>query len=173
MWPHEGKYHYTGHRSCDVCLSPAEALKLKSICPKCRRPLTVGVAQRVELLADRPEGFVLKNAVPFKNLIPLSEVIAGTINEKVESKRVWEEFYKLTNHFGNEFEVVLNADEKELKKITSEKITENIIRNRHQKIPFKPGYDGVYGIQIFDEKEELVEQKFEVKISQKGLDEFL
>ena len=176
MWPHEGKYHYTGHRNCNVVLSPKESIKLKNICPKCRSKLTVGVAQRVEELADREEGFVPKHAVPFKNLIPLSEVIGGTIGEKVESKKIWEEYYKLTNAFENEFEVVLNADEKELKKITSEKIAENIIRNRHQKIPFKPGYDGVYGVPIFEEKdmEKYNEEsaKIKTRVEQKGLNEF-
>ena len=175
MWPHEGKYHYSGHRACNVCVEPKESLQMKDICPKCRRKLTVGVAQRVEILADRPEGFVPKNAVPFKNLIPLSEVIAGSIGEKVESKKVWEEYYRLTNAFGNEFAVVLDAEEKGLKKITSEKIAGNIIRNRFQKIPFKPGYDGVYGIPIFDDNERIKspEKKFEQKIKQKGLDEFI
>ncbi|MEK6983160.1 MAG: endonuclease Q family protein [Nanoarchaeota archaeon] len=177
MWPHEGKYHYTGHRNCNVSYSPNEALKVKNICPKCRSKLTVGVAQRVELLADREEGFVPKNAVPFRNLIPLSEVIAGTEGEKVESKNVWGEYYKLTNAFGNEFNVLLKAEESNLKKITSEKITKNIIRNRNQKIPFKPGYDGVYGVPIFNESglEEYKEEKGKIKakIEQKGLSDFI
>ncbi|MBI2659384.1 DNA helicase UvrD, partial [Candidatus Woesearchaeota archaeon] len=172
MWPHEGKYHYTGHRNCDVCLSPKESLKIKNICPKCRRPLTVGVAQRVEQLADREEGFVPENAVPFRNLIPLSEVIAGTIGEKVESRKTWEEYYKIVNEFGNEFNVLLEAEENKLKKITSEKIAENIMRNREQKIPFKPGYDGVYGVPIFDERE-IKEEKTLPKIKQTGLEEFI
>ena len=172
MWPHEGKYHYTGHRNCNVCLSPKEALKLNNICPVCRSRLTVGVAQRVESLADRDEGFVPKNAVPFRNLIPLSEVIAGTIGEKVESKKVWEEYYNLVNGFGSEFNVVLEAGEDKLKKMTSEKIAANIIRNRNQKIPFKPGYDGVYGIPVFDEKSEEHINAKPSKI-QKGLDEFV
>jgi len=172
MWPHEGKYHYTGHRACNVVLSPKEALKLKNICPKCRKPLTVGVAQRVEFLADREEGFVPKHAVPFKNLIPLSEVIAGTTGHAVSSKQVWEEYYKLIKEFGNEFNVLLNVDEKELLKAVNEKITKNIIKNRLQKIPFKPGYDGVYGVPIFDEKEEFKEE-IKPKIKQAGLGEFL
>ena len=172
MWPHEGKYHYTGHRNCNVCLSPKESIKLKNICQKCRKSLTVGVAQRVEMLADREDGFVPKNAVPFRNLIPLSEVIAGTIGEKVESKKVWEGYYKLTNEFGNEFNVVLEAEESKLKKITTEKIADSIIRNRLQKIPFKPGYDGVYGVPIFDEKEGFKEE-IKPKIKQAGLDEFM
>ncbi|MBI3027807.1 DNA helicase UvrD [Candidatus Woesearchaeota archaeon] len=176
MWPHEGKYHYTGHRACNVVLSPQESLKLKNVCPKCKTNLTVGVAQRVEMLADRPEGFVPANAVPFKNLIPLSEVIAGTIGNAVSSKQVWHEYYKLVNEFGNELNVLLEAEESKIKKATSEKIAENIIKNRHQKIPFKPGYDGVYGVPIFDEdgKIKYKEEKDEIKtkVEQKGLDEF-
>ena len=174
MWPHEGKYHYTGHRACNIVLSPKESLKLKNICPKCGNKLTVGVAERVEELADREEGFVPKNSVPFRNLIPLSEVISGTTGHAVSSKQTWAEYYRLINAFGSEFEAVLTAEEKELKKITSEKIADNIIRNRNQKIPFKPGYDGVYGIPIFDkDSAEHKEQNYEVKVKQKGLDEFL
>jgi uncharacterized protein (TIGR00375 family) len=173
MWPHEGKYHYTGHRACNVCLSPKEAIKLKNICPKCRRALTVGVAQRVEMLANREEGFVPKNTVPFKNLIPLSEVIAGTIGTEVHSKKVWEEYYKLINEFGNEFNILLEAEENKLKKITTEKIAENIIKNRNQKIPFKPGYDGVYGVPIFNGNLKHKEEKSYKIVNQKGLDEFM
>ncbi len=177
MWPHEGKYHYSGHRNCNVVLSPQESLKLKDICPVCKSKLTVGVAERVEELADRPDGFVLKDAVSFRNLIPLSEIIAGTTGNAVASKQVWEEYYKLINAFGNEFAVVLDADEKELKKITSGKIADNIIKNRLQKIPFKPGYDGVYGVPIFDEaareKEDTPNLKRKLITNQKGLKDFL
>ena len=175
MWPHEGKYHYTGHRACNVVLSPKEALKLNNICPKCKTKLTVGVAQRLEILADREEGFVPENSVPFKNLIPLSEIIAGTIGEKVESKKVWAEYYTLVNEFGNEFNVLLDADLSSLKKITSEKISGNIVKNRLQKIRFSPGYDGVYGVPILDEQKisEKNEEIYEMKSGQKGLNEFL
>ena len=174
MWPHEGKYHFTGHRACNIVLSPKESLKLNDVCPVCRKKLTVGVAERVEELADRPEDFVPEHAVPFKNLIPLSEVIAGTIGHAVSSKQVWQEYHKLINAFGNEFNVVLNAEEKEIEKITPKKIAENIIRNRNQKIPFKPGYDGVYGIPIFDENSAKInEEKIKIKAEQKGLHAFL
>ncbi len=175
MWPHEGKYHYSGHRACNVCLSPKESLKLKDICPVCRRKLTVGVAQRVEMLADRPEGLVPKHAIPFKNIIPLSEVIAGTIGDKVESKKVWEVYYRLISAYGNELNVILGSEESELKKATTEKIAENIIRNRNQKIPFMPGYDGVYGVPMFDGEEsaKYKEEVYDVKAEQKGLNEFM
>ncbi len=173
MWPHEGKYHFTGHRNCNAVFSPTEATKLNNICPVCKTKLTVGVAQRIEALADREEGFIPKNAVPFKNLIPLSEVIAGTIGEKVESKKVWEEYYKLVNRFGDEFNVVLEAGEGELKKATSDKIATNIMRNRFQKIPFKPGYDGVYGRPIFNGNKSEDANIYKTGPGQKGLADFL
>jgi uncharacterized protein (TIGR00375 family) len=176
FWPHEGKYHFTGHRVCNVCLSPKEALKLKDICPKCGRKLTVGVAERVETLADRPEGFNPKGAVPFKNLIPLSELIAGVINSAVSTKKVWEEYYKLINPFKDEMNVLLEVEESELKKVTTEKIANIIIKNRLGKIEVKPGYDGEYGIPVLDDKDK--EDKTEIKeekVSHKqtGLKEFL
>ena len=130
---------------------PKESIKLKDICPVSKK-LTVGVAQRIESLADRKEGFVPKNAVPFRNIISLSEVIAGTIKAPVASKKVWEEYYKLTNAFGNEFNILLDADEKEINKITTERL-QAAYCNRSMKIPFLPGYDGEYGIPVFDEKE--------------------
>jgi len=43
-----------------------------------------------------------------------------------------------------------------------------IIKNRKGEIEIKPGYDGVYGVPVLDEKEE----KIEIKQGQKGLDEF-
>lgn len=171
FWPHEGKYHYDGHRNCNVCLHPRESIKIKNICPVCRRPLTIGVLHRVEQLADRPDGFVPKDAVPYKNLIPLSELIAGVTGSAVASKRVWEEYNKLLKAFGNELNILLNVNLEELKQVTSEGISEMIVRSRMEKINFQPGYDGVYGKPIFDEKEEKAGQK--AKHIQHSLDRFI
>jgi len=89
--PNYGKYHFDGHRNCKVFLSPAEAKKYKNICPVCKKELTIGVLHRVEELADRPEGFVPKNAIPFKSLLPLYEVISYiTGTNQLYSKKVVE-----------------------------------------------------------------------------------
>jgi uncharacterized protein (TIGR00375 family) len=151
--PNYGKYHFSGHRRCGVVLSPKEALKLKNICPVCKKPLTIGVLQRVEELADREEGFIPKNAIPFKHLLPLYEIISFVLGEERNSKKVVEMQEKLIKTFGNELNVVMNASFEELIKVVDEKIAKAIIDVREGRVKFMPGYDGVYGEIIFDEKQ--------------------
>jgi len=145
FFPEEGKYHLDGHRNCDVCLKPEEAMKYKNICPVCRKQLTIGVLHRVEELADREVGFVPKDAIPFKNLVPLSELLAAIYKMEPFSRKVWEEYFKLIKRFGNEFNVLLEADYNEIKLLSGENIADIIIKNREGKIKIQPGYDGVYG----------------------------
>ena len=54
FFPEEGKYHFDGHRFCKIRLSPGETRQHNGKCPKCAKPVTVGVMNRVEQLADRP-----------------------------------------------------------------------------------------------------------------------
>jgi uncharacterized protein (TIGR00375 family) len=150
FWPHEGKYHYDGHRNCNICMSPSEAIKKNNICSVCGRPLTLGVAHRVEELADRPVGFKPKNAAPFKKLVPLSEVIAGVLKTGVATQKVWIEYNKLIEHYGSEFKVLLDASREDLSKTVSEKLADMIIKNRNQQIKVDPGFDGLYGKPIFN-----------------------
>ena len=144
--PHLGKYHFTGHRNCNVSMSPSEAIRLNNICPVCKRMLTIGVLQRVEELADRPEGYVPKNAIPFKTLISLYELISHALGiNQLYSQKVSEEENRLIGLFGSELEVLLNVSEEKLKDVADEKIVEMIMRNREGKVDVIPGYDGVYG----------------------------
>lgn len=149
--PEYGKYHLDGHRNCNVSLDPEETRKLNGICPKCKRKLTIGVLHRIEELADRPEGYTPKDAIPFKTLLPLYEIISFvTGTNQLYSKGVIEQQDKLIQRFGNEFDVLLNASEEDLVKVTGEKIADGIIRLREGEIKFVAGYDGVYGRPIFD-----------------------
>ena len=107
--PAYGKYHFDGHRACNVVMPPKEAVKRNNLCPKCNSTLTIGVAHRIEELADRPEGFTPKNAIPFKSLIPLSEILSKVIGTAVFTKKVWIEYNKLIGAFGSEFNILLNA----------------------------------------------------------------
>jgi uncharacterized protein (TIGR00375 family) len=155
FYPEEGKYHYDGHRNCGVSLSPKETKKYNGICPVCARPLTIGVLNRVEQLADRPEGFVPENAIPFKNLIPLEEIIADALGQGVGTVEVEKEYKNLIEKFENEFNVLLNVPRSDLEAVTLPEIAEGIIRTREGKVFIEPGYDGVYGkIKIFPKGEQ-------------------
>jgi len=152
FFPEEGKYHYDGHRLCGVNLSPKKSKKYNNICPKCGKPLVIGVLNRVEELADRPEGFVPENAIPFKNLIPLNEIIAESIGKTVAAKDVEMHYNNLIKNLGNEFKILLDSERKEIEKESLPEIAEGILRMREGKVFTEPGYDGVYGkIKIFPE----------------------
>ncbi len=150
FFPEEGKYHYDGHRNCGVVMDPQTTMKNNNNCPNCKRPLTIGVAHRIEKLADRQLGFKPKNAKPYTNLIPLSELIAGSLGKGVATKSVFEVYYKLIKQFGNEFNILLEASLETLKPHCNEKLLEYIKKNREQKIKFNPGYDGKYGEPVFE-----------------------
>jgi uncharacterized protein (TIGR00375 family) len=150
--PAYGKYHEDGHRACDVCLTPKESIALKDICPKCKRQLTIGVHHRVEELADRPDGYVRPNGKPFYRIMPLSELIANVFGKGIATKRIWEEYSKITK-LGSELDVLLNVPHDSLKGVTTEKMALAIMNNREGKVRVRPGYDGVYGVPLFEENE--------------------
>ena len=154
--PAYGKYHFDGHRFCKFSCSPKEAIeKYNNRCPVCSKPLTIGVEHRVEELADRPEDFKPKNAAPFKTLLPLHEILSKVLNSAMATKKVWQEYNKLIDFFKNEFNILLNIPVEDLRKVTTEKITSAILKNRQEKIKVKPGFDGEYGEAIIEtEKQE-------------------
>ncbi|MCD6583112.1 MAG: DNA helicase UvrD [Candidatus Omnitrophica bacterium] len=155
FFPQEGKYHYDGHRNCKVRLHPKETKKHKGICPVCGRPLTKGVLNRVEELADREEGFVPQNSIGYKSLVPLSEIIAEARGVDKGSKAVEKEYLKLVREFGSEFNLLVSVEENQLFSHLPPKIAEGIKRVREGRLNIIPGFDGEYGvIKIFDQTED-------------------
>ncbi len=151
FFPEEGKYHFDGHRNCNQRLSPKETKAHGGICPVCRRTLTVGVMHRVEALADRAEGYVPDGAVPYRNLIPLEEIIAEARGAAVGTGAVREEYFKLCREFGGEFNVLLDVPLDDLVSTASPRVVEALRRVREGQVVIKPGYDGVFGeIHIFE-----------------------
>lgn len=152
--PSYGKYHFDGHRACNISLEPSESIKRNNICPVCGKPLTIGVLHRVEELADRPEGHKPENAIPFRKILPLAEIIAGKYRTSPLSKKAVEIESRFIEKFGSELNALLEADEQELAKVNPEMAC-LIMKNREEKIEVIPGYDGVYGIPLIngDERE--------------------
>jgi len=143
--PSYGKYHYDGHRVCKFSCSPEESRKIKNLCPVCGKKLVIGVLNRVEELADRKEGFKPSHAKPFRTLLPLHELIAARFQAGVNTKKVWQEYNSLIEKFKHEFNILLNVSESDLKKVITEKLVQDILKNREGKIKVQPGYDGEYG----------------------------
>ncbi len=169
--PAFGKYHWTGHRNCKVNLSPTEALKVNNICPVCKKPLTVGVEQRVEALADRSVEKAKENEVPFRSLIPLSDILSVVLQKAVATKTVWNEYYKLVSSGRSEYDILRKTSFDELKSLTNERIADIILKNREGKINVVPGYDGEYGVpQIVDHVET---NKQPLQVAQRGLGDFM
>jgi len=160
FFPEEGKYHYDGHRKCNVTFHPTDAKKHNNICPECGRPLTLGVLHRVYELADREKGKI-GGRVDYKRLIQLKTIISDSLGVGSKTRAVQDIYSKLTTYFGNEFRILLDLPERDLLASTEEKIARSIVEVRKGNVEIRPGYDGVYGqVLIPDEKpDKIVKQQ--------------
>lgn len=179
FYPEEGKYHYSGHRSCNIRWTPAETRAKGTACPVCGKPLTQGVMQRVGDLAARTEqelgievrstqsAFGLAEDIklyysrifpqrpPFLMLVPLQEIIAECLGSPVTSPKVQKPYMALTDHFGSEFAVLLRAPVADIKAVAGDRIAIGIQKVRAGDIVIDPGYDGVFGVvKLWQEGEE-------------------
>jgi len=151
FFPEEGKYHYDGHRVCGVNLSPKETIRHNYLCPQCGRRVTVGVMHRVEKLADRVDGFKPEGALPFYSVIPLTEILAETLEVGVASKAVDQVYQKLIQRLGSEFKILLDSSLPDIEMVTFPIIREAIARVRQGNVHITPGFDGEFGkIKIFE-----------------------
>ncbi len=155
FFPEEGKYHHDGHRKCNINWKPAVTLEHGGICSVCGKPVTVGVGHRVEVLADRAEGYRKPNAHPFYSLIPLPEIISELVGVGPNSKRVQQEYQRLLAELGPELAILLDLPTDEIAKVGGEKLASGIGRMRRGDVNAIAGYDGEYGIiKLFDGDEE-------------------
>ena len=162
FFPEEGKYHYDGHRLCKFSCGPEKTKKLKKICPKCGKPMTVGVMYRVEELADRKVGEKPERVIPYKSMVPLDEIIAESFGVGTASKKVKNEYNNLVEKIGSEFAILMDAQKSDLERAALPEIVEGIMRVREGKLHIEPGFDGEYGhVKIFEETErkEISKQK--------------
>jgi PHP family Zn ribbon phosphoesterase len=178
FYPEEGKYHYSGHRACNIRWGPEETKKKGTTCPVCGKPLVQGVTQRVNELAGRSETdlklteiqYPLTNKTsirmiaskafpkrpPFVMLVPLQEILSECIGSPVASPKVQSPYTKLTDALGGEFNVLLGASKEEIAKQAGERVAVGVEKVRKGDIMIDPGYDGVFGVvKLWREGEEL------------------
>tara|TARA_Y100000310_G_scaffold333834_1_gene412211 strand:- start:4142 stop:5383 length:1242 start_codon:yes stop_codon:yes gene_type:complete len=164
--PPYGKYHFDGHRNCNVVFDPEKVNMDKKPCPKCGKELTIGVLNRVLELADRKIGFKPNNKPPFVKLIPLHELISSVIGVGIDTKTTWNIYNTLIKAFKTEYNILLDVSKDELSKVIDPKLVDVILRCRSGTLSIQPGYDGHYGI-ISHPKEPVTPKK-----PQKRLDQF-
>ncbi len=150
FFPEEGKYHWDGHRACGVCQRPAETKALNGICPVCGGRIIIGVLNRVEALADRPEGFIPPLAKHFESLVPLHEVIAASLNISSAGVKVKAVYEDLISSLGPELYILREAPLEDIRSKAGFLVYEGIRRLRMGKVDIQPGFDGEYGkIKLF------------------------
>jgi len=180
FYPEEGKYHYTGHRNCNVIKSPQQIKESGNICPVCARRLTEGVMYRVQQLARLPTPGTGEQAKegsdfrpynshsdskgvlwiddprkvhpPFAKLVPLSEIVAESSSSPVGSEKVKLKFDEMCSKFGSELDILLKTSISDIASKFGEKIAEGVAKVRKGDIVIEPGYDGEYGkVKIWNE----------------------
>ena len=155
FFPEEGKYHEDGHRKCDVCLNPVETNKLGGICPVCGKPLTIGVLNRVNALADRTGAIKPPpTAGEVFSLVPLQEILSEIRQVGTASKAVVSDYENLIQKLGTELSILREVPVEDISKAHSPLLGEGISRLRAGKVIRHAGFDGEYGvIRLFEDDE--------------------
>lgn len=166
FFPQEGKYHYDGHRTCNIRMKPSETKKHNGLCPVCHKPLVVGVENRVSELADRDESYIPKNHKVVEYIVPLIEIIAEIKGvSSTSSKSAVTEYEKVIATFGDEFTILRHTPTSEMKKHGFEMLARAIDKLRNKDIVIEPGYDGVFGtVKIFNDNDENVVRSGQISL---------
>lgn len=151
FFPEEGKYHYDGHRLCNMSMNPEETKKVKEICPVCHKPLVLGVDYRVSELADRPLNYQPTKPKQVEYIVPLAQMISEIkMVGSVMSKAVLTEYDRVITQLGNEFSILRSLSTDQITSAGFPLLAQAIAKMRIKDLYIKPGYDGVYGVvQIF------------------------
>jgi uncharacterized protein (TIGR00375 family) len=151
FFPEEGKYHFDGHRKCGILFSPRESMKHNNLCPVCGKKLTIGVMHRIEELSDREPGSSPPLKIPFKNFIPLNEIIAQAIEKTPECQSVWDIYFHFIREFETEHRILAEAPVAELSRLSPERVSLGVERMRKGAVNIVPGHDGCFGkISLFE-----------------------
>lgn len=155
FFPHEGKYHADGHRSCSICCHPSETKRLGGICPVCKKPLTIGVLNRIQELSDRTDPYFPIDAPHVYSLLPLPEILSELLAKGAATKTVMIIYSRLINLFGSELNLLLRSSLSDIAQL-SELLSEAIGRMREGRVFCSSGYDGEFGrITIFETGEQV------------------
>jgi DNA helicase II / ATP-dependent DNA helicase PcrA len=145
FFPEEGKYHLDGHRKCGLRLTPEESRQWGGVCPRCHKPLTLGVMHRVKELADRPPGTPAPGSKPFESLVSLAAILGEVLECGAGSKKVERLYFRLLESLGPELTILRWAALDEAAREGGELLAYALAKMRRGEVHIAPGYDGVFG----------------------------
>jgi uncharacterized protein (TIGR00375 family) len=154
LFPQEGKYHYAGHRKCNVRMQPEEALRHQYICPVCGKKVTEGVMDRVIELADRTNPMERPNKKPYHATIPLKELLSEIYQTGPNTLKVKKTYDHLLQSLGPELDILLKTAPENIAEQGFGILAEAIQRMRDRRVIISEGFDGQYGVlKVFDKQE--------------------
>jgi ATP-dependent DNA helicase UvrD/PcrA len=143
IFPEAGRYHLSGHRHCGVRLDPNVAHRRRLACPVCGKPLTMGVLQRVENLADRPAG--LEATAGCRSLVPLPELVGEVLGVGPASKAVARTVDAMIERLGPELPILERLPVDAVRESGFPEVAGAIEQVRRGLVVRDPGFDGEYG----------------------------
>lgn len=150
FFPQEGKYHYAGHRKCNVCMDPVESMRHQGICPVCKKPLVNGVMNRIVELSDRHDIMQRPIKHAYHHLIPIKELLSEINRTAPTTKKITKEYLDILAACGPELQLLMHVPLEDLESKINGKFAEAISRMRNGQVFITEGFDGDYGkIKVF------------------------
>jgi uncharacterized protein (TIGR00375 family) len=157
LFPEEGKYNQTACTRCYRQYSLSKKDELMGRCPDCGGRIKLGVADRVNLLADYENPVHPSHRPPYLHTVPLAEIIALALGHKSAATAGVQKIWSELTQSRTEIEVLMQSD---LDKISADpRVIEAIRSFRTGRVKVLPGGGGKYGMVGLAEPVMAVEQK--------------
>ena len=136
-YPELGKYHNTGHRKCGYSRDADDGTLT---CPVCKGKMTRGVAERLSFLEKTAK-------IPPESIkiVPLLDILRCTQDTVGKTTKQEQTYLKAIEKIGNEYHILLFADQNSLAQVFDDKTVETIVWLRSGSARIIPGFDGQYG----------------------------
>jgi PHP family Zn ribbon phosphoesterase len=125
--------------------------KNKMICPACKEQLNrnfkikLGVSERIEKISTFVEPNHPDHRPPYINAVPLIDIIRAVKGIKSKnSKTVLNDYNKIIQEFGTEFEILIDTPIKKIENF-DKNISSVINAFRNNEVEYTPGGGGTYG----------------------------
>ena len=146
FFPGEGKYNRTACIRCYCQYSAMQKNDFMGRCPHCRGQIKLGVADRIDLLADYEKSRHPPHRPPYLHLIPLAEIIALALGHKSPMTAGVQRRYLALTGGKTEIDVLLNEEIGSMVEAGAEpEVIRAIEAFRQGRVEVLPGGGGRYG----------------------------